>query len=320
MMEYSLVIVTYNAKTFLEPLSLDIHALTKKPKEIIIVDNSSTDGTQAMIDQYFPDALFFPQKENVDFCKGYNIGISHARTEYVVMINQRIRMNANGIEKMLQRLTSNDHIAVVGPKLLQPDGITIDSMGIVADQKRSFLNLGEGKKDTGQYDNQKVFGVTGAALAFRKKAFDMIAQHGGGAENEYFDNDFIAYKDDIDIAYRLRLLGWDLVVEPSALFFYERSGSKQKKRSQRSIRLQTYSLRNHWYVLLKNESLYGIIKSFHWILLYETMKITYVMLFQPKIFFRVVISYMKTLPRMLKKRNAIQKSAVAKKDLLQWFV
>lgn len=318
-MQYSLVILTYNGVASLPSLIGSIKALTTQPAEIIIVDSASSDNTVESIKKLLPTATILAQPRNVDFCRGYNIGIAQAKSEYVLMINQRITMQPDSVTQLLNTITSKKTLAAVGPKLLNTETKKIDSMGIVTDRRRQFDNLGEGKEDTGQHDGTPVFGVSGAAIMLRMEAVQDIIKNGGGRDTEFLDHEFIAYKDDVDIAYRFRHRGWDLAIEPTALMYYDRNTGDGKKRAARSKRAKTYSLRNHWWVLLKNEPFSAIVRDLVWVATYESMKLTYLILSDPRTVFSVVPAYFRALPRMLKKRGAILKSSTHAHSLKQWF-
>lgn len=317
-MKYALIILTHNAGEYVPQLAQDVAQLTQQPSQVIVVDSASADNTCELVRECFPTAILCAQPTNVDFCKGYNIGIREASEEAVLTVNQRVRLTPASVERLIQRMEQAERVAAVGPKIVQADNATIDSMGIVGDVRRHFSNLGEGEKDEGQYDNTKPFGISGACMLLRKEALEEIA-HPGSGKPEYLDEDFVAYKDDIDLAYRLRHRGWDIVLEPRAVVSYARNTGDAKQRIQRSKRAKTYSLRNHWWLLLKNEPFSGILRNLLQISVYESLKLTYISITDPKTVLSVVPAYFKKLPRMLKKRQQILSTSRAKKTIDQWF-
>lgn len=317
-MKYALIILTHNAEEHLKLLAHDIAALTQQPDEVIVVDSASSDSTLELVKKHFPEANLLAQPTNVDFCKGYNIGILEASSEIVLTVNQRVHLTPSSVEKMMARMESDDTVAAVGPKILQQDHKTIDSMGIVGDKRRHFSNLGEGEADTGQHDESTPFGISGACMLLRKEALEEIAQP-GKTRPEYLDEDFVAYKDDVDLAYRFRHRGWDLVLEPSAVVSYVRNTAYSKRRTQRSKRAKTYSLRNHWWTLLKNEPFSAILRDLLQIAVYESLKLTFIALTDPKTVLSVAPAYLKKLPKMMKKRQQILSMSVAKKTIHHWF-
>ncbi len=333
----AVVIVTYNCAEFIPELFATLAAQTRQPDDIIVVDNASTDHTVELVRQVCPTAKLFPQLKNLDFSAGVNLGIQSTHSNLVLLLNPDLTLAPDAIEQLMIVLLRDEHCGAVAPKLQRlslgivptsTDVPVLDSMGIVGSRRRQFTNLGEGQTDHGQYDLQVPFGLAGTALLVRRSALDDIAEHGGGGEHEYLDEDFVAYKDDIDLSYRLRHRGWGLLVVPKAIMQHHRTARELTDQSavvatayrQRSVRIKRYSLRNQWWVLLKNEPWQNLLLDLPWILWYEMMKLTFIVVFDPRVSFGIA-DYLKGLSRMLKKRQAILSSSViSAKTLRAWFI
>jgi GT2 family glycosyltransferase len=119
----SVVIVVWNAKKYvLECLdSLREHCGEACP-EIIVVDNASTDGTPELVAQLYPEVKLIRNSENLGFAKANNIGIAQTSGEYVCLVNSDVKFLDNCISPMVEYLSKNPAVAVVGPKMLAPDG------------------------------------------------------------------------------------------------------------------------------------------------------------------------------------------------------
>src|SRR4029453_5424828 len=103
-------------------------------------------------------------------------------------------------------------------KLLRMDGKTLDSTGIVMLRSQRHLDRGADEPDRGQFDKpEDVFGPSGAAALYRMKALHDVA-----IEGQFFDEDFFAYREDADLAWRCRLLGWTSIYVPSAVARHRR--------------------------------------------------------------------------------------------------
>ncbi len=329
-MTYSIVIVTYNSAEYIADLASSIVQQTKQPEQIVVVDNASSDNTGLLVQQHLPTALFLPQTQNQDLSYAANLGIAQTRSDFVCLLNPDLRLMPTALDQLLQYCTHQKTIGAVSPKLLRLDDTgktttVIDSMGIVADRSRRFRNLGEGVIDQGQYDHKPVFGLTGAAILFRKTALDDIARHGGGKPHEYLDEQFKAYKDDIDIAYRLRHRGWELCVLPMAVAYHHRSARESttnrlnRHRSKRSQRINRYSLRNHWWLLLKNEPWQNLCIDMPFILWYEMQKLVFLLFFE-RSSLTMIVDYYRGFFAMAKKRRAIMDSSKTSKQYLRsWF-
>ena len=100
----------------------------------------------------------------------------------------------------------------------------IDSAGISFNHYRQGIDIGQNEVDEGKYEEDKrVFGVCGAAAVFKKDALEKIKVSG-----EYFDNDFFAYKEDIDICWRLNLYGFKCYYVHDAISYHGRGMNSSK--------------------------------------------------------------------------------------------
>jgi len=170
--------------------------------------------------------------------------------------------------------------------------------------------------DKGQYDNQTdIFAATGTmALINIKAIFDTLIQ------NEMFDKDFFAYREDCDLAWRLQKNGWKAKFVPSAIAYHYRGMYGAQKlsiwrklinRKSNNPFLAAYSTRNQLYVLLKNLTFGDLIFGLPWIAVGETGRVVYGMVFEPQTRKRL-ISGLRSIPSMLEKRKWIFKNAKVK--------
>jgi len=151
------------------------------------------------------------------------------------------------VERLMMRVLEETTIGSASPKIYRTGGQTIDSTGILL-QKRRFspADRGEGQKDQGQFDTpdqEEIFGPTGAAALYNRRA---LAEASLGPE--VFDEDFFAYYEDVDLAWRLQLFGWRSVFVPEALAYHERKGP-----SERPGWLQRRAYANRYFCYIKNE-------------------------------------------------------------------
>ncbi|MEK7539903.1 MAG: hypothetical protein AAB558_01515, partial [Patescibacteria group bacterium] len=201
------------------------------------------------------------------------------------------------------------NIGAVTGKVMR-HGKKLDGFGVAATRARQFYNRGEGEEDTHQYDQQKTFGVSGGFALFRMSALRSIAIQG-----EILDEDFVAYKDDVDLSYRLRLAGWDILTIPEVVGSHQRTidaphnrsdQSKAKNRGRFSLEVRRFSTRNHLWTLVKNEPWLNLVLDFPWIAWYEFKKFAYILLADQKVLSAYGQFWLK-LPRMIKKRRWIQR-------------
>lgn len=123
----SLIILNYNTRDFLLPCIKDIVEHTRDlDYEIIIVDNSSTDGSVRYIEQKliprFPQVKLIIAAANRGYAAGNNLGIRAASGQYVVIMNPDIVIWDNSLKKMVDFMALNPAVGMAGPRLSSPDG------------------------------------------------------------------------------------------------------------------------------------------------------------------------------------------------------
>lgn len=304
----SIILVTYNSSQWIPGLIKSIKLQTHLPQQLVLVDNASTDDTIAKVSQVTAHAEIIQNKKNFWFSKAMNQALQQVRGEFVLFLNPDAILAPQALNSLCTAMNSHLNIAAVTGKVMR-QGKVLDSFGISATRARQFYNRGEGEEDTQQYDQQNIFGVSGGFALFRMSALRSIAVKG-----EILDEDFEAYKDDVDLAYRLRLAGWNILAIPEVVGNHQRTIAAPAKRSDAataknrfrfSLEIRRFSTRNHIWVLVKNEPLVNLLLDFPWIAWYECKKFAYILLADPK----VLLAYSQAfagLPRMFKKRHVIQ--------------
>jgi GT2 family glycosyltransferase len=236
-------------------------------------------------------------------------------------------------------------------------GDIIDSAGLKIFKNRRVVEIGAGEKDAGQYNNGKeVFGISGALALYRVKAleeiklpFQMVVRlcsapqilDGASADaqnhnqikdlgdfGEYFDNDFFAYKEDVDLAWRMKLYGWKSFYVPEAMAFHYRGATSKENisnfgtvglRKGKPQFVNYLSYRNNLLMLFKNDYLSNFLIDFPRIFWYELRKFGYILFFERKSL-KVWISFFKLSSKMRQKRKFIlTKAKVERRGIRKWF-
>jgi len=305
----SICIVTWNSEKYLPGLFESIFKQTVLQKEkyqiklsINIVDSGSQDGSVEFLEKNYPEVHILRNTRNLGFCKSYNQAIRMSTTDYVLVINADIILETDFIEEMLKKIKSINNIGAVSGKLFRAHFVLqngndvcdfekteiIDSFGLQMKRNRHFINIGENEKDTGQYDDlREIFGASGACVLFSRKALEDVKYN-----EEYFDEDFFAYKEDIDLAWRLQIAGYKTIFAPNAKAYHFRSAQEKNKKYTNINIIKNYktkfawirklSYRNHLLVLFKNETRRNFFKDFFYITYYEFRKFIYLLLFDTK--------------------------------------
>lgn len=235
----SVVVLAWNGREFLPECLNSVRADACRHVEIIVVDNGSTDGSAQFVRVSFPDAILIENGANLGFSKGCNIGAKRARGEALVFLNQDTRVEPGWLAHLVSPVLLDKGVGVSTGKLLLGDTARIDCTG-------GYLTLwtGPGSLHHGVPQDDVVKGILrpffgcGAAMAVRRELFLSI----GG-----FDEQIFAFGDDLDLSWRLRLLGFGVVYAPFATIHHAHSGSWGVL-TPRKFRLVT---ENHIRVLLK---------------------------------------------------------------------
>lgn len=332
MAKVTINIVSWNGLRFLPEALETIYAQTFKDFEIIIVDNGSTDGTVDYIRNNYPRITFLRNFKNLGFTRAYNqtIKLSMARwkkeeldQKFILITNQDILLEPDYLEKLVSAARANRQGATFGGKLLRAffkptddefeekikSGI-IDSTGLVMKRSRRVFDRGAGENDQGQYDqDREVFGICGAIMLARASALEDVK-----FKEEYFDENFFSYKEDIDLAWRLRMGGWKNYFVPEARAFHFRGAYSPAKagirraielRRRRPFLIKFHSFSNHHLVLVKNSYLRHLVRDLPWILLNETKRIIYSIFFEPRVLIRGTSNFFGNLSAILGKRKFV---------------
>ncbi len=343
-MTLSIIIVTYNSikylPHFIDSIIGQSYFVTQNSQpDIFIVDNASTDKTVKLIKDNFPSIKILRNVRNVGLCRAWNQAIESTQGEYILIMNPDLTLHQDFIKHSLARIKSNADLASVGGKLLklkvntlEEEGLAnlektniLDSCGIVANKNRSFYERGAGQVDKGQFNNpEQVFGISGACMLLRRQALEYIK-----FGKQYFDENFFMYKEDVDLAWRLRLAGYVSYYEPQAIAYHHRRAKIKgkttsfnilKNRLQKEDFINFYSYRNHLMLLLKNESWANFSRHFIYIFFYELKKFIFMLILENSNLTRSISYILKNFKSIYRKRKFNKRiSATKPTQIRQWF-
>lgn len=345
MSQISVNIVTWNSMKYLPALLASLREQTFKNFSVLIIDNASSDGLIDFIREKYSEMTILRNFHNRGFSAAHNQGIRYARSlnkagslenQYVLVTNPDIILTPSYLEEIVAAAEKNPQAASFGGKLLRveqsgDDGLeetittdVIDTTGIRILTSRRVVERGAGEIDQKQFDNDRdVFGISGALVLYRLSALD-AARIG---EN-YFDENFFSYKEDIDLAWRLRLAGFGANYVPEAKAYHfrrafgrEKSGPFEfiRNRKTKSDLINFLSYRNHLLLLAKNDFAVNFFIHFLWIAPYEFGKWLSILVFEPQTL-RAWFSFWKSMPRVLGERKyALNKAAAKPKEIRNWF-
>jgi len=326
----SIVVVTWNSAAFL-PRCLDgITQQTYQDTELIIVDNASGDGP------VFPaNATLIRNDRNLGFARAANQGIAVARGDFVLLVNPDAYLTPEYVERLMRAI--NGAGAATGRLMrargaaIEPTG-AIDSMGIRMTRSGRHFDIDvipterSERRDPpaiakevpplaslGRDDTIEVFGVSGAAALYSMSFIRDVSIDG-----EFFDEDFFAYREDADVAWRGRLFGWRALVVPDAVAYHVRSVTPERRRELSAI-INMHSVKNRFLLRLKNEGMYLALRNAPFELFRDLVAIAAVLTIERTSL--PALSWLwRNRKRILTKRREIQRRRrVSDRELARWF-
>jgi GT2 family glycosyltransferase len=233
-MHVSVNILTWNDLRYLPDLFASIEAQTYKNVTIRVLDNGSTDGTLAYIQEHHPQYLVARNVRNQGFAPGHNQLIRFAleragedlENQAVLLVNADMILHERMLEELVTALKADPALGATQPKLLRAfanvtldDGIEqnvksdiLDTTGLALTKTWRMEDRGAGELDKGQYDDKTdLIGATGTSALWRATTLKELCIDG-----EPLDSDFFAYREDCDLAIRARRAGWKAAFVPSA--------------------------------------------------------------------------------------------------------
>jgi len=224
----------------------------QKEIEIIIVDNHSTDGSLEYIETRQDGIKLIKNNSNRGFCYAHNQAIKASKGEYILPLNFDVFLEPNFICEMVKLMDRDPSVGTISGKLYKQvrgaKSKIIDSTGIV--MEHCFMRpRGALEEDRGQYDRAdalRVFGACGAAPFYRREMLEDTK-----CSDQFFDQDFVNYVEDVDLSWRAQLRGWKCLYNPVAIAYHER-GITRKNNPQIQKEYLIYGFRNRYCSMIKN--------------------------------------------------------------------
>lgn len=345
MKKLSINLVTWNGEKYIPFLFDSLKKQTLSARggsvyhgdwKLVILDNYSTDNTVSEIKKQIADfpveVELIESNENLGFATGHNKLYKKNSSEYFLLLNQDMYLESDCLEKLVKFMDGNEDCVVASPRLMRWDFAEekftnkIDTLGLKVlrnrrviekytgkdwDEKKSKMELSHRTHDGAM----EVFGVSGALPVFRKSAIDKIG---------LFDNSFGTYKEDVDLAFRLRSAGHKAFVLLDTVAYHDRTAVGTDKMSVKNKKSQSdyvkyYSYRNHLITILKNEYWQNYLLDFFFIEWYELRKFLYFLLFDRKVL-RGIKDIIKMSEDLKIKRLKIKRlRKVEWREMRRWF-
>lgn len=246
----SIIIPHWNGIEILSECLESIKKSSFKNYEIVVVDNNSSDGSPDWVRSHYPEVKLLENDQNYGYAGGCNRGADAARGEYYVFLNNDTIQDFPWLEHLADFLDQNPEAGVCQPKILNyfkqdifdyagGAGGWLDILAFPFARGRIFNTR---ELDRGQYDrNREIFWASGTALMIRASAFEA-----GGK----FDETFFAHMEEIDLCWRLHLLGIQVWAVPSSVVYHKNAATLPV--SRRKLYLNH---RNNLLMILSNYNL-----------------------------------------------------------------
>lgn len=244
----SIVILNWNGRPFLQQFLSSVQAGTWPNKEIVVIDNASTDDSVEYLQHNFPAVRIIRHVSNFGFAKGYNEGLKQLQADYFVLLNSDVEVDAGWIEPVIALMESDKQVGVCQPKILQYNnreyfeyagaaGGWLDYLGYPFARGRVFDVC---EKDEGQFnDAAPVFWASGAAMFVRASVYREL-----GGLDEYF----FAHQEEIDFCWRAQLAGHKIYVCPTSVVYHVGGGTLPKGNARKVY----LNFRNNLVMMAKN--------------------------------------------------------------------
>lgn len=249
----SIVIVSWNTRDLLRRCLTSIEAgRGDLDVETIVVDNGSHDGTPAMLRDEFPQVELIEPGRNLGFSGGNNLGLAHARGEWLLLLNPDTEIEGDALPTLLHFLEAHPHIGVAGPQLRYSDGSrqptrhrfpTVFTLFLASTPLHRLAHpFLRGYYMEGAPPNvpQPVDWLSGAALLLRREVYEAV----GG-----LDETFFMYFEETDWQRRIKAAGWAIWYLPAATIRHHEDASSGQVVALRHIRFNQNKLRYtaHWH-------------------------------------------------------------------------
>jgi GT2 family glycosyltransferase len=298
----SVIIVNWNHGRFLKECLDALLAQDYPAFDITLVDNGSQDGSLEWVVCHYPDVRLLTFPDNRGFSRAFNQAVDRTDGTFVLSLNPDVTVRSGFIAEMVRATGPDERIGMVAPKLLRADApAVLDSTCLSIDRRRRPYDRGQGEVDRGQYDTQSdAFGACGAAALYRRAMLDDLALDG-----EYLDEEFFAYYEDADLAWRAQLHSWRCVYAPRAVATHARGWGdalRKKGHAVKDRRGPRLALRNRYLMTIKNDTWGHLLADLPFILTAELPRLAYTALAAPEVLLGIP-DLVRAWPATLRKRR-----------------
>ena len=250
MAKVAIVILNWNGQGMLAKYLPNVIEYSRQDAEIWVADNCSSDGSMLLLETQFPQVKTIVLEQNFGFAEGYNRALKQIEADYYLLLNSDVEVSHHWLTPLIEFMDSHPQVAACQPKLLSEQdkdnfeyagacGGFLDKYGYPFCRGRIF---GVVERDNGQYDyQQEILWATGACMMIRSVDY----WKAGGLDARFF-----AHNEEIDLCWRLRLMGRKIYCIPESEVYHVGGGTLPKSNPMKTF----LNFRNNLTMLYKNLS------------------------------------------------------------------
>jgi GT2 family glycosyltransferase len=314
------VLIAWNSARWL-PRCLDAlggQRLSGGSVHLVAIDHASTDRSVEILERGNPAALI-RNGENRGFAAAANQGIAATADPWLLFLNPDVRLESGYIEECVAALErGGERFGSATGTLYRAEGDemralpAIDSTGIRMTRTGRHFDIADPPPARGS-GPREVFGVSGAAGVWRRRCLEHLAVGG-----EIFDEDFFAYREDADLAWRARLFGWKSIHVPEAIAYHVRRVTPEV-RGELPEEINMHSVKNRFLLRMKNEGRTLALRNAPWELARD-LTVAMATLTVERTSLPAWRWLWRNRARVWEKREEIQRRrVVSDRELLPWF-
>lgn len=247
-MKLAIVILNWNGRAMLAEYLPTVIEYSRNEAVVYVADNASTDDSMQLIHDKFKGCKTILLDQNYGFAEGYNRALKQIEADYYLLLNSDVEVTHHWLTPLLEFMDAHPDVAACQPKLLSEcdkdcfeyagaAGGYLDKYGYPFCRGRIFNTI---EPDSGQYDyNTEILWATGACLLIRSRDY----WDAGGLDARFF-----AHSEEIDLCWRLRLMGRKIYCIPDSQVYHVGGGTLPKSNSMKTF----LNFRNNLTMLYKN--------------------------------------------------------------------
>ncbi|MEK7125696.1 MAG: glycosyltransferase family 2 protein [Patescibacteria group bacterium] len=260
-MKIYIIIIAYNGSQYIKKCLASVF-LSKYSGQfnVVAVDNHSLDNTVEIIEKEFPQVELIKLEKNLGFVGGNNIGIKRALVSgagYVVLLNQDTEVEYDWLTQLV-KAAQDDKVGIVQAMLLLANERALTNNVGNAMHYLGFGFVKNYRERVDSWYHRPPFAIgyaSGAAMLIKKEVLQTLTLPSPwkGEGTAYLNPVFFMYHEDLDLCWRARLAGYEIMIAPQATVYHHYEFNRNKK-------MFYWTERNRWAVLLQNYSLVTLLK------------------------------------------------------------